>query len=214
MKVFYFRQLIRLNKNESIMGLSIHFSGRLRNAEDLPSLLEEVRDVSEVYGWKYVIFNYNFPNDSFNSNDSFEKIYGINFTPTNCETVSLAFLSNGRMICPARIPFFAHSKDETERSYIYYISVKTQFAGVFNHQLLIRLLKHLNSKYLTDFNLSDESCYWETDDENLMKGRFKLYDNLMDNFVLSVETFPMKEGEDMIVYFERLMKHIQDLKNR
>jgi len=33
------------------MGLSFHFNGYLRNAEDLLSLIEEVRDVSEVFFW-------------------------------------------------------------------------------------------------------------------------------------------------------------------
>ena len=196
------------------MGLSFHFSGRLRNAEDLPSLIEEVKDVSEVYGWKYVIFNTNFPHNTFKEEENFEHVYGINFTPTDCETVSLAFISNGRMVCPARIGFFAHSEDETERSYIYYTSVKTQFAGIFVHQLLIRLLKHLNNKYFQDFKLSDESYYWETDDENLMKERFKLYDTLLDNVVLSMQTFPMEQGEDIVAYFERLMEYIDGLKKK
>ena len=35
------------------MGLSIHFSGRLRKAEYLPTLVEEVEDIAKVYGWKY-----------------------------------------------------------------------------------------------------------------------------------------------------------------
>jgi len=118
------------------------------------------------------------------------------------------------MVCPARIGFFAHSEDETERSYIYYTSVKTQFAGIFVHQLLIRLLKHLNNKYFQDFKLSDESYYWETDDENLMKERFKLYDTLLDNVVLSMQTFPMEQGEDMVAYFERLMEYIDSLKKK
>jgi hypothetical protein len=70
----------------------------------------------------------------------------------------------------------------------------------------------LNDKYFKDFELSDESCYWETNDEKLMKERFKEYDNLLDNFVLSMETFPMEKNEDMVAYFERLMEHVQDLK--
>jgi hypothetical protein len=194
------------------MGLSIHYSGRLRKAEDLPFLVEEVKDVSDVYGWKYKIHDNCFPDNTFDGHTSFENIYGISFTPTDCETISIAFLSNGTMVCPVRVLFFADSGDETQRSYIYTVSVKTQFAGAIVHQLLIRLFKYLNGKYLDDFNLSDESYYWETDDENLMRERFKLYDNLLDNVVLSVQTFPIKSGEDMISYFERLMKHINDLK--
>jgi hypothetical protein len=113
------------------------------------------------------------------------------------------------MVCPARISFFAHTKNEP---YIYTVSVKTQFAGVIVHQLLIRLFKYLNNKYFEDFKLKDESYYWETDDENLMLEQFKVYDRLLDNFELSFQTFPIESGEDMISYFERLMKHVDNLK--
>ncbi|GHT68304.1 hypothetical protein AGMMS50239_33110 [Bacteroidia bacterium] len=40
--------------------------------------------------------------------------------------------------------------------------------------------------YFGNFKLSDESYYWETDDENRMREQFKLYDNLLDNTVLSI----------------------------
>jgi hypothetical protein len=194
------------------MGLSFHFSGRLRQAENLSAMIAEVKDVSDVYGWKYRVYESRFPDDSFENQTSFENVYGISFTPTNCETVSFAFLSNGTMVSPARISFFAEDEDETRRSYIYMISVKTQFAGVLTHQLLIRLIKYLNDKYFEDFKLDDESYYWETDDENLMRERFKLYDNLMDNVVLSLQTFPIEQDEDVVSYFDRLMKHIDNLK--
>jgi hypothetical protein len=194
------------------MGLSIHYSGRLNKAESLPSLIEEVKDVSNVYGWKYHIFNTEFPDNTFDSQTSFDEIYGICFTPTNCETISFAFLSNGVMVCPACISFFAHS--ETERSYIYTISVKTQFAGIIVHKLLIHLFNYLNDKYFENFNLSDESYYWETGDEDQMRERFKLYDNLLDNVVLSSKIFPINSGENIVSYFERLMKHIDNLKKK
>jgi len=193
------------------MGLAIHYSGRLRKTEYLPTLIEEIKDVSNVYGWKYHILNTCFPNDAFDNHVSLENVYGVNFTPTECETISLTFLSNGTIVCPARISFFAHTQNEP---YIYTVSVKTQFAGVILHQLIIRLFKYLNGKYFEDFQLSDESYYWETDDENLMREKFKEYDSLLDNFVLSVQTFPIESGEDIVSYFDRLMKHIDNLKNR
>jgi len=193
------------------MGLSIHYSGRLRRTEYLPAMIEEIKDISNVYNWKYHIYKTHFPNDYFQNHTSFENVYGINFTPTNCETISLVFLSNGSMVSPERINFFAHTKDEP---YIYTVSVKTQYAGIIVHQLLIRLFKYLNSKYFEDFKLNDESYYWETEDENLMKERFNIYDSLLDNFVLSIQTFPIESGENIVSYFERLMKHIDSLKNK
>jgi hypothetical protein len=196
------------------MGLSITYSGRLRRAELLQAIIEEVKDVAEVYGWKYQTYNSRFPNDRFEDDDrtSFDNIYGICFTPTECETVPLTFLSGGRMVQPARVLFFAHDEDAERRAYIYSISVKTQYAGVVVHQLIIRLFKYLSEKYLDDFRLQDESHYWETGDETLMRKQFDIYDKLLDNVVLGIQTFPVKQGEDMSAYFERLMKHINDLK--
>ncbi|MDR1742370.1 MAG: hypothetical protein LBR48_00940 [Dysgonamonadaceae bacterium] len=196
------------------MGLSIYYSGRLKNAKLLPALIEEVKDVAQVYGWKYHTYNTHFQNDEFGDPTSFDKIYGINFTPTNCETVSIAFLSNGTIVCPARVQFFAHSKDEEERSWIYTVSVKTQYAGIIAHQFLIHFFKYLNDRYFCDFKLADESEYWETDDEEKMKEQFAKYDSLIDNLVLAMETFPVEKGENMTAYFERLMRYINELKKK
>ncbi|OAV65981.1 hypothetical protein Barb6XT_02171 [Bacteroidales bacterium Barb6XT] len=35
------------------MGLCIYYSGRIKNADSLPLLVEEIKDISEIYGWKY-----------------------------------------------------------------------------------------------------------------------------------------------------------------
>lgn len=155
-----------------------------------------------------------FPDDTLDNQLSFAPIYGINFTPTESETISLAFLSNGTMICPARIRFFADSKSEIERSYIFTNSVKTQYAGVVMHQLIIHILKYLNDKYFENFQLKDESHYWETEDENLMREQFKEYDKLIDNFALSIQTFPMNTEESLQAYFNRMITHINNLKKR
>ena len=38
------------------MGLSIHYSGSFRNGASLSEMIEEVRDIVEVYEWEYSIF--------------------------------------------------------------------------------------------------------------------------------------------------------------
>lgn len=196
------------------MGLSIHYSGRIKAAESLPFLIEEVSDICKVYDWKFDIYETQFPNNTLENRLCFNQIFGISFTPTNSETISLAFLSNGVMVCPARLLFFADSQDETERSYVFYNSVKTQYAGVEMHQLIIHIFKYLNDKYFDDFQLQDESGYWETGDEGLMRKKFNEYDALIDNFALSIQTFPLKPGESLTSYFERMIRHVDSLKKR
>jgi hypothetical protein len=47
-----------------------------------------------------------------------------------------------------------------------------------------------------------------------MKEQFALYNSLIDNLVLATETFPVEKGENMTTYFERLMRHINELKKK
>ncbi|MDR1859659.1 MAG: hypothetical protein LBR06_01895 [Bacteroidales bacterium] len=196
------------------MGLSIHYRGRLKKAKLLPALIEEIKNVAQVYGWQYHTYRTNFQNDEFSAETSFDEIYGISFTPTNCETVSITFLSNGTIVCPSRMQFFTHSENEEERSWIYTVAVKTQYAGVVVHQFIIRFFKYLNDKYFCDFNLADESEYWETDDEERMKEQFAIYNGMIDNIALAIETFPVEKGENVMAYFGRLMMHINELKKK
>lgn len=57
------------------MGLSIYYSGRIKNAESLPLLVEEVKDISEIYGWKYKTYETCFPRNALDKKESFQNIY-------------------------------------------------------------------------------------------------------------------------------------------
>ena len=195
------------------MGLSIYYSGKIKDAASLPLLIEEVKDVAIVNKWKYRVSGSSFPNNTLDNQEHLEPIYGICFTPPNCETVSITFLSNGVMACPSQIKFFGNSKNQAVRNHIYTLFTKTQYAGMIIHALIINLFKYLNGKYFKDFKMIDEGEYWETGDENVLRQQFHEYDTLLDNFVLSLETFPVQKDENMIAYFERLMGHINNLKS-
>jgi len=195
------------------MGLSIYYSGKIKDAASLPLLIEEVKDVAIVNKWEYRILEPSFPNNKLDNQEYLEPIYGISFTPPKCETVSITLLSNGVMACSSKIKFFGNSENPITKNHIYTIFSKTQYAGMAIHALIINLFKYLNNKYLKDFKMIDEGEYWETGDENILRQKFHQYDSLLDNFILSIETFPIQKGENMIDYFERLMGHINNLKN-
>lgn len=108
------------------MRLCIYYSGRIKDAASLPLLIEEVKEISNIYGWKYKIDERSFPNNTLNNQEYLEPIYGISFTPPKSETIPLTLLSNGVMACSGRIMFFGNSKNKTERDYIYQLSAKTQ----------------------------------------------------------------------------------------
>jgi len=192
------------------MGLSIHYRGSLNDQNCLTGMIEEVKDIAEIYKWPYHIYKSKFPGKSFAKAAYNNEIYGISFAPPGCETVFLCFLSNGRMSSPIYLQFYGNSKDKTERESLYMLSVKTQFAGIEIHKIIIQLFKHLSKKYLKDFTLSDEGQYWETGDETVLEKNFKRYSDLLDNFSSAIEYHPMKKGESFEAYFERLLKKIRD----
>ena len=194
------------------MGLSIHYRGSFNAAASLQAMIEEVKDIAEIYKWKYTIYKYKFPVNCLGKSAYNKNIYGINFTPPNCETICLCFLSNGKMSSSLHLKFYGNSTNKVEAGYLYMLSVKTQYAGIETHKLIINLLKYLSEKYLNDFTVNDEGKYWETGDEKLLKDTFKSYTDLIENFTSSIENFPCKPGESFEAYFKRLLKQIHEKK--
>ena len=97
------------------MGLTFHYNGRFKKNASLKEMVNEVKDIIEIYKWDYYVFGESFPEDGFNKKGHDNKMYGICFTPPECETVWLSFLSNGRMSSPANLQFYGNSKDKKEQ---------------------------------------------------------------------------------------------------
>lgn len=194
------------------MGLSFHYNGSIANPELLPELIEEIQDIANIYNWKYNVYEKQFPENTFGKPDYSQSIYGISFTPPECETISVCFLSNGRMSSNVHLKFYGKTNEQPESEYLYMLSVKTQFAGVGSHQFIIQLFRYLNTKYFSNFELTDEGGYWETNDIELLKTNFKTNTDLINRFSSVIEYIPMLPEETIEAYFERLMKLIQDKK--
>jgi hypothetical protein len=191
------------------MGLSFHYSGSISKPELLPELIDEVHDIARSQNWKPVLFGCKLPEEAFGKNKFNHEIYGIVFTPTECESVPICFLSNGRMSSPWHLSSFGNSEKKNEKDYLYLISVKTQYAGIEMHQFLIHFFRHLETKYLADFRLLDEGGYWESNDPEILKANFKKYTRLIDGFADALDTIPMLPGENTEEYLVRLMRLIE-----
>jgi len=192
------------------MGLTIHYNGKFNEKASLTEMINEVKDISEIYKWQYVIYKDQFPEDSFN-NDSFDdNIYGISFMPQGSEPVFLCFLSNGRMSSPDHLKYFGNNAHESEKKYLYMLSTKTQYAGSDIHMLIINFIKYISRKYLKEFNVIDEGKYWETGDEKLLEETFSRYNNLLDSVGFALENIPFKSNETFEEYFTRILKLIHN----
>ncbi len=194
------------------MGLSFHYQGSIANPDMLPELIEEIVDIASANKWQYDVYEREFPASSFGKPDYDNNIYGISFTPPNCETISICFLSNGRMSNKPLLLFYGKTEEQQESKYLYMISVKTQFAGAEVHKLIIQLFRYLNKKYLTDLIFMDEGSYWETNDEELLNVNFTRNANLINSFASALECIPKLPEESIEAYFERMLKFIKDSK--
>ncbi|MEQ8687577.1 MAG: hypothetical protein RIE86_19895 [Imperialibacter sp.] len=190
------------------MGLSIHYSGRIRNPKSLPSIIEEVRDIARINKWKLSTFNEELPAQITDEESIDGTLYGVAFSPPNCEPVWLSFLSNGKMSSPVALQFLGGEIDEQKNEYLYQLSTKTQFAGAQTHQLIIHLFKYLEQKYLDEFTLIDEGEYWETGDKNVLETNFVRYSLLLDVVEQGLKNMPRNPGESVEDFVERVLKNL------
>jgi hypothetical protein len=193
------------------MGLSIHYSGKFNKKAVLSDLIDEVKDIVETFNWEYKVHQKSFPINKLDSHSYDGEIYGISFTPPECETISISFLSNYRMSSNIHLKLYGKSESE----FLYMLSCKTQFSCPSIHKSIIQLFHHLCKRdYFEELKLIDDGEYWRSGDEGLLEQKFKENGDLIDDFSIAVEAIPVREGESFEKYFERILKKINDRNKR
>jgi len=195
------------------MGLSFHYNGKIADKKLLSNLIEDLEDISQLHKWKYEILETEFPEENHGENYYNQQVYGICFTPPECETVFVSFLSNGKMSSPMLLDFWGDAKKEPEKDYLYMLSVKTQYAGAEIHKLLMGIFHFLNKQYLSEFELYDEGDYWETGDDALLLKHFSQNAFLINSFKTALQSLPIQEDESPEDYIFRIIKDIQNKQN-
>jgi hypothetical protein len=184
------------------MGVSIHYSGQLKEAALLPLFIEEVEDIAKILGWKYNTFLKEYTNNLFETTIS-DNDYGIMVTPLECEPVVFIFDYEGHLYSPWLKQYF------TDRFYIYNISTKTQFAGADTHIKVIELMKHLNKKYFNNFTMIDEGEYWETGDSAIVESKISFLGDKIKQLTIGLKNTKMKDGETMEDFIKRIAEGLE-----
>lgn len=185
------------------MGLTIHYSGKLKLASSLPQLIDEIKDIANTNEWKYFVFEEIFPNDGFSKEIDKTNLYGVMLNPPGSEPVCFTFLNNGKM---CGILNFNHLQIDPSINgmMLYNISTKTQFSSPEIHQKIILLLDYVKTKYLKNFECYDEGKYWETRDKEILIKIFERNERLINSFSSAVEMIPKNEGENFEEYILRI----------
>lgn len=188
------------------MGLSFHYSGSFRKSASLPEMIDELKDIAEIYNWKYHIFHKQFPHAETDNDGSKNAIYGIMFSPPQCEPVWLCFLGNRRLCSPINLELFGQSEDPKHRSFLYILSTKTQYAGTETHMTVINLLKYLSGKYFEGLEVSDEGKYWETGDAEILEATFKRYNAALNILTSALDRSTKLPNESYVDFLKRILK--------
>ncbi len=214
------------------MGISIHYRGKLRQASDLPGLVEEVEDIASILGWDYTTVRAVYPDHAFAFPPD-NKEYGISIHPQDCEPVTLIFNSEGRLFSPSlkkmidrdssgefkaisiRIdlneedlnPIVSNaSYDEIESDLIYNVSIRTDFQDLQSHNKLVDLLRYLGNKYLDDFVLTDESSQVEMLDMDASRIKFDGADFVVQLLLSTLENKDLRSSEDLLKFIKEFRK--------
>jgi hypothetical protein len=178
------------------VGLSIHFQGKIKSYELISEMMIEVEDICKSMGWQYQLLE---PKNKIKTSKSKKPVKytphdvkGICFTPPESETVSLTFLPDATLVCPAKLIYYDPATNDLM---IECIHVKTQFAGPELHIALLKLLRYLRDKYFESFELNDEGEYWDKWDENVLKQQFSKYNFLLDSVAEALSGMKAVPGE-------------------
>jgi len=154
------------------MGLSIFYSGKLRNVQQIPSLTMELLDLCDHLTWRCDEY---YPTTR-------NPIQGIWFAPPGTDRIWMTFLPSGVLAEPEHnlskegIDVWMKSswKDNL-------MNPRTQYAGPEAHMQMIGILRHVRQKYFEKFHLGDESEFWETGNTEKCKDWFVMFEAWMRN---------------------------------
>lgn len=139
------------------MGITIHYSGKIDNKNDILDLVDELMDFADISKWDYRVI------------DEPQLTGIILYIHPDSESFSLTFDNKGELKS-----YFTY-QDESGREAIKEINplfVKTQFAGVQTHITIIKLLQYIKKRYISNLEVKDEGKFWDTGDVKLLKERF------------------------------------------
>lgn len=168
------------------MGLTIHYSGMLRNPNQIHDLVTEAIDISKSMRWTYDLID---PIPDI-------PIQGVLVAPEKSEPLWLTFHKEGFMCSPLLYSYVQEATGESISAEAEnWLFTKTQYAGVEAHMAMIRFMRYLSEKYFEHFEMHDESQFWETNDEAICRKRFGEYERIMDMMGEALDQLEMDPDE-------------------
>jgi hypothetical protein len=159
------------------MGLTFHYTGRIRQYALINKMTAEAEDISRSLGWKYNIIDD-------------DKLKGILLSPERSDPLSLTFAPNGRLCSILSVMV-----NEPDDPFYYSAFTKTQFAGPDTHIALLKLLHYISNKYFSEIEVNDEGLYWGAWDEKILLEQFAKYNYALNAVTAALSGMKAVPGE-------------------
>lgn len=157
------------------MGVSIHFRGSITNSENTDPLINELSEISNEMGWKYSVID-----------DVELQLKGIILQPHDkSEPFSILINAN----CKLTNLLCLVDKDDDRVDYSLN-SIKTHFAPVDIHITIVKLLRYIKKKYISDLEVTDEGSYWETGDADLLAVKIDIINERINSIAGMISSIP------------------------
>jgi hypothetical protein len=159
------------------MGITIFARGRIDRIDDIPRLIDDLKEVAEEHKWKYHIIDDDFdakpnatlaPRDSGVPGAAIKGTLGLKGIVLNVESgvepLSFLFDRTGVLTDMLQQLSWIETNGSNER----FSACKTQFGSIDSHIQIVEILDLVKKKYITDLVINDEAAYWETRDRRIL----------------------------------------------
>ena len=186
------------DSNLPIMGLTIHYSGKIDRLETIPQFVEELTDIADSMGWMP---------QPINLDEADPDYRGIIVNPKGeCEPLCFIFDRKGRL----RSLMDLLTEPSEPHEYSFFTATKTQFAEIETHVWIIGLLRYLKKRYLCDLVVNDEGEYWHTEDREKLREKRRFLQNMIDTIAEELrQAEPLPENasvDEIIARIERIVR--------
>lgn len=160
------------------MGICINYSGRLNDPGQMDEFLEDVRQVSQAFGWRCTEITRQVSGVELRPSWNGKKgqpqrlieseVRGVYAQPPDTETLQFLFNKKGRLCYYQEMPNHMFSGPVSpDATYFmqFPLSVKTTGA-LDSHVLILVLLERLKRKFMSKMRIKDDTGFFETGDLN------------------------------------------------
>ena len=194
------------------MGISIYYQGTINRIEGVPELSNELVEFASILGWEVKQWNghWNRPNTAVleQRTEGYEltghiPLRGVSLlADPECEPLFLTFNSEGALASTTNMLMADKSPSEPQK---FWLSTMTHYTSADVHIALIKLLKYLKTRFISDLQVYDETGFWDHEDSSRVINAFNSVNRNNHNRPESLNLIPKR------VLYNKTPEQIADL---